>query len=49
MFNQPKQKYKIVLRQIFTAKLKLQKKHSQIPLQVLDLFVTPTGFKPVTS
>ncbi len=25
------------------------KKHSQIPLQVLDFLVTPTGFKPVTS
>ena len=25
------------------------RKHSQIPLQVLDFPVTPTGFKPVTS
>lgn len=48
MFNQPKQKYKIVLRQIFTAKLRLQKKHSQIPLQVLDFLAPQQGLEPWT-
>ena len=44
MFNQPKRKYKIC----FTAKLRLQKKHLQIPLQVLDFLAPQQGLEPWT-